>query len=88
MDIISLFIRVKLTWHPVDRRGNPVLVASLQRVDNTQNLSSVAASACWVGEDGADGLLGVDDEDGADGEGNTLGVDVGRVLVVDPARIR
>jgi len=65
-----------------------VLVAGLQGVDNSEDFSSVAAGAGGVGEDGADGLLWVDDENGADGEGNALGVDVGRVLVVDPARIR
>jgi hypothetical protein len=64
-----------------------VLVASLEGVDNAQNLSSVAASAGGVGEDSADGLLGVDNEDGADGESNTLGVDVGSILVVDPVAI-
>lgn len=60
-----------------------MLVASLKRVDNTEDLSSVTASGGGVGEDGADGLLGVNDEDGTDGEGNALGVDVGGVLVVD-----
>ena len=61
-----------------------MLVASLQGVDNAQDFSSVADSAGWVGKDGTDGLLGIDDEDAADSEGNTLLVDVGGVLVVDP----
>jgi len=61
-----------------------VLIASLQRVDDSEHLGGVAASAGGVGEDGANGLLRVDDEDRADSEGNALGVDVGRVLVVDP----
>lgn len=60
-----------------------MLVASLERVDNAEDLGSVAASGGRVGENSADGLLGVDDEDGADGESNTLGVDVGGVLVVE-----
>jgi len=63
-----------------------VLVARLQGVDDAEDFGGVAAGAGGVGEDGADSLLGVDDEDGSDGEGNTLGVDVGRVLVVDPAQ--
>lgn len=63
-----------------------MLVASLERVDNAQNLGGVTASAGGVREDGADGLLGVDDKDGADSESNALGVDVGGVLVVDPER--
>jgi len=62
-----------------------VLVAGLERVDDAQHLGGVASSAGGVGEDGADGLLGVDDEDGADGESNALLIDVGGILVVDPA---
>lgn len=61
-----------------------MLVTSLERVDNAEDLSGVAASAGGVREDGADGLLGVDDEDGTDGESDALLVDVGGVLVVDP----
>jgi hypothetical protein len=64
-----------------------VLVASLEGVDNAQNLGGVATSAGRVGEDSADGLLGVNDKDRANGEGNALGVDVGSVLVVDPGQI-
>jgi len=77
---------MQLTRNPVDRGGDPVLVASLERVDNAQDLGGVAASAGGVGEDRADGLLGVDDKDRADGESNALGVDVGSVLVVDPGQ--
>ena len=62
-----------------------MLVASLERVDNAQDLGGVTASAGRVRENGADGLLGVDDEDGADGEGNALGVNVGGILVVNPS---
>lgn len=80
--IVELF--QVLTRNPVDRSGDAVLVASLERVDNAQNLSGVAASGGGVGEDGADGLLGVNDEDGADGESDALGVNVGGILVVDP----
>ena len=61
-----------------------MIVTSLERVDNAQNLGGVTASAGRIGEDGADGLLGVDDEDGADGESNALGVNVGGILVVNP----
>ena len=72
--------------HPVDGRGDLVLVARLQRVDDAQDLGAVAARRRRVRQDGADRLLGVDEEDGADGEGDALLVDVGRVLVVDPGR--
>lgn len=73
-----------VTRHPVDRGGDLVLVASLEGVDDAEDLGAVAASGGGVGEDGADGLLGVDDKDGADGEGNALGIDIGSVLIVDP----
>jgi hypothetical protein len=73
-----------ITGDPVDGGGDAVLVAGLERVDNPQNLGGVAAGGGGVGEDGADRLLGVDDEDGADGEGDALFVDVGGVLLVDP----
>lgn len=59
-----------------------MLVTSLERVDDAQHLGGVTACRSWVGEDGADGLLRVDDEDRADGESNALGVDVGGILVV------
>jgi len=60
----------------------PILVTSLERVDNPQDLSSVPSSGGRVGENEADGLLGVNDEDGSDGESNSLGVDVGGILVI------
>ena len=62
-----------------------MLVASLQRVHNAQDFSGVAAGGGGVGEDGANGLLRVDDEDRTDGERNALGVDVCCVLVIKPA---
>jgi hypothetical protein len=72
-----------ITGDPVDGCGNAVLIAGLKGVDDSEHLSGVAAGGSWVGQDEADRLLGVDDEDGADGEGNALGVDVGGVLVVE-----
>jgi hypothetical protein len=76
-----------LTGDPVDGCGDAVLVAGLQGVDDAQDLGGVAAGGGWVGEDGADGLLGVDDEDGADGEGDALLIDVGGILLVDPGSL-
>ena len=76
-----------ITGDPVDRGGDTVLVAGLERVDDAQNLSGVAASGSRVGEDETDGLLGVNDEDRADGERNALGVNVGGVLVVQPVQL-
>ena len=72
-----------ITRNPVDGGGDPVLVAGLQAVEDTEDLGGVAASGGGVRQNETDGLLGVDDEDRADGERNALGVDVGGVLVVD-----
>ena len=70
--------------YPVDRSGHAVLVASLQGIDHTQDLGSVAASRSRVGENQADGLLGIDNEDGAHSERLALLVDVLGVLVIEP----
>jgi hypothetical protein len=73
-----------ITGDPVDGGGDTVLVASLEGVDHAEDFSGVAASRGGIGEDETDGLLGVNDEDGADGECNALGVNVGGILVVKP----
>ena len=72
-----------LAGGPVDGGGDSVLVTSLERVDDSQDLSGVSAGGGGVLQNQTDGLLGVDDEDGSDGEGNSLGVHVGGILVVD-----
>ncbi|KAH3660715.1 hypothetical protein OGATHE_005047 [Ogataea polymorpha] len=72
-----------VTWNPVNRSGDSVLVTGLQRVDDSQNLSSVSTSRSWVGQDQSDGLLWVDNEDRSDGELDTLVVDISCILVVD-----
>ena len=61
-----------------------MLVTGLEGVDNTEHFGGIAAGGCGVGEDETDGLLGVDDEYGSDGESNSLSIDVGGVLVVQP----
>lgn len=71
-----------VTVLPVGRGGDTVLVTELERVDDAEDLVKVATGGGGVGKGETDGLLGVDDEDGADGEWDTLGVDVGQVLVV------
>jgi hypothetical protein len=70
--------------NPVDWSGDLVLITGLQRIDDAQDLGAVAAGRGRVGQDGADGLLGVDKEDGADGKGDALLVDVGGILIVKP----
>lgn len=73
-----------ITRHPVDRCGNTVFITSLQGVDDAKDFGCVSAGRGWVGEDCADGFLGVDYEDGTDGESYALRVDVGGILVVKP----
>lgn len=51
-------------------------------VNSAKDLVEVAARCGRVGECKADLLLGVDDEDSADGERETLLVDVRQILVV------
>lgn len=59
-----------ITGQPVDGGGDTVLVGGLEGVNNTEYLSSVTASGGGVGDDQTDLLLGVNNEDGADGESN------------------
>jgi hypothetical protein len=73
-----------VTRKPVNGGGDSVLVTGLKRVDDSENLGRVSAGGGRVGEDGSDDLLRINDEDGSDGEGNTLLINVGGVLVVDP----
>ena len=72
-----------VTREPVNRASNAVLVGSLEGINDTENLSSVTTSRSGVGHDQTDLLAGVDDEDGADGQSQSLGVHVGGVLVVN-----
>lgn len=72
-----------VTWNPVDRGGDSVLVTELQGVNDSQDLSGVSSGGSWVCQDQSDLLLWVDDEDRSDGELDTLVVDVGGVLVVN-----
>jgi hypothetical protein len=52
-----------VTRDPIYWCGNLVLVARLQAVENAKNFGCVATGAGGVGQDEADSLLGVDDED-------------------------
>lgn len=72
-----------ITGDPVDGGGDTVLLGGQKSIDDTEDLGGVTASGGGVGEGETDLLGGVDDEDGADGQSQTLGIDVGGVLVVD-----
>jgi len=72
-----------ITGDPVDWCGDTVLIASLEGVNDAEDLSSVTASGSGVGQDQSDSLLRIDDEDRSDGESNALGVDIGSVLEVE-----
>lgn len=65
-----------------------MLVTSLQRVDNAENLSCVTPSRGRVRHDKTDSLFWVDNKDRADGESDSLGVNIGGVLVIDPAEVK
>lgn len=54
---------------PVDRGGDALLVGGLQGLHDTQYFGGVAAGRGRVGQGQTDLLAGVDDENGADGEG-------------------
>lgn len=58
---------------PVNGGVHTILVSGLKRIDDSQDLSSIPASGGWVTKDQSDFLVGVDDEDGADGHGNSCG---------------
>lgn len=60
-----------------------MLVGGLKGVDDTEDLGGVTAGGSRVGKDQTDLLARVDDEDRANGQSQTLGVDIGGVLVVN-----
>jgi len=68
---------------PVNGGDERVLVVQLKRVNDTEDFLRVTAGAGGVVDDCADDLLGIDEEDGSDGQGHALAVDVGGILVVD-----
>lgn len=72
-----------VTLLPVNRCHDALLVARLQGVNHTEDLSRVAASGRGVHHGETDLLVGVDDEDGPDGEGDALLGDVVQVALVD-----
>ena len=59
-----------------------MLIPSLERINDTQNLSSVSACRGRVRQDSTDRLLRVDDEDGADGKGNALLINICSILII------
>ena len=60
-----------------------MLVARLQTIHHAQHLGRIPPRRGRIAESEPDRLLGVDNEHAADGEGDALAVDVGRVLVVE-----
>lgn len=75
-----------IPWYPVNWCNYTVIVTDLEGVEDAQNFGGVASSAGRIRKYSTDNLLRVDDEHAADGEGNALVVEVGRILVVDPIR--
>lgn len=75
-----------ITGLPVGGGIDAVLVRGEQGVHNAEQFSRAPAGGGRIGLDEADDFVGVDDEDGADRVGNASGVDIGRVLVVEPVQ--
>ena len=70
---------------PIDRSGDLVLVARLERIHDSKYLGRVAAGRGRIRQNQSNGLFGINDENRANGECNALLVDIGGILVVDPA---
>lgn len=62
--------------------NSPLLITSLQAINDPQHLAGIAPGARRVHHSQTDLLGGVDYEDGADGEGDSLFADIGHVLGV------
>lgn len=62
-----------------------MLITRLQRIHYSKHLGGISPGRCGIGHDQSDSLLRVDDEDGADGESDSLLVHIRRVLMIDPA---
>jgi hypothetical protein len=60
-----------ITRKPVDGGGDTVLVGGLQGINDTEDLSGVTTGGSRVGENETDLLVGVNDEDRADGQSKT-----------------
>jgi hypothetical protein len=58
-------------------------VGQLQRINDPENFSRIAACASGVVNNGANNFLGIDEEYCADGQCHTLRIDVCCILVID-----
>jgi len=70
---------VGMIVRPIRRGGDALLVAQLQRLHAPYDLVHVASHARGVIEREHELVLGIDDEDGADGERQVLRVGIARV---------
>ena len=91
----SLSLGVFYTWvdndivtrRPIDRCGDTMLVRGLVRVNYSEKFRRVTTSGGRVGEDEANDLLGINDENRANGEGNPSRINIGGILMVKPGNI-
>lgn len=87
ISILTEFGRTSAIWHgnftmivrPVSGRGNALLVAELKGFHTTHDFIHVTADASGVVQTEHQLVLGVDDENSTDGEGQILLVRVSRV---------
>lgn len=68
---------------PVGRGGDLVGITELEGVDNSEDLVELSSGGGGVSENQSNRLLGVDNVDGSNGEGDTFGVDIGEILLVE-----
>lgn len=57
---------------PVSGSSNLVGITSLKRIDNSEDFVELTTGRSRVGKGETNGLLGVDNVDGADSEGDTV----------------
>lgn len=82
--MVTLWYRVsKTSLTRIDSAYVPLLVASLQAVNDSKHLAGVTTGARGIHHSQADLFRWVDDEDGTNGEGNALFANVGHVLGVE-----
>lgn len=59
-----------------------MLVPSLQRIHHTQHFGRIPPRRSRIRKYQTNGLLWINDENASDGKGNPLGVDIGRILMI------
>lgn len=67
---------------PIDRRCNALIIRSLQRINNSQNLKRISSTACRIHHRQTNLLRRIDYKNRADGEGDAFLINILQVLSV------